>query len=114
MARGFKSGAWSVRVRRDLKSADDVPYLLNVMFLEKHLDYQFSLDNLHAVTGDPLGLRVLVDWDGKPLAGLPAGAIKVRVQRQPDGMGNILHASHIKTPGGNITTSTGDILTPYD
>jgi len=114
MSQGFKPGAWSVRVKRDLKSADDVPYLLNVMFLEKHLDYQFSLDNLHAVTGDPLGIRVLVDWDGKPLAGLPAGSIKVRVQRQPDGMGNILHASHIKTPGGNITTSTGDILTPYD
>ena len=92
MARGFEPGAWSVRVKRDLKSADPVPYTLNVMFLEKHLDYQFSLDNLHAVTGDPLGIRVLVDWDGKPLTGLPAGAIRVRVLRQPDGMGNILHS----------------------
>ena len=51
-------GAWSVRVKRDLKSAEPVPYALNVIFLEKHLDYQFSLDNLHAVTGDKLGIRV--------------------------------------------------------
>jgi hypothetical protein len=84
------------------------------MFLEKHLDYQFSLDNLHAVTGDPLGIRVLVDWDGKPLTGLPSGAIKLRVQRQTDGMGNILHASHAKVPSGNTVTPTGDIQTPFD
>ncbi|MEA2325347.1 MAG: hypothetical protein QOE68_306, partial [Thermoanaerobaculia bacterium] len=114
MAAGFKSGAWSVRVKRDLKSTEAVPYVLNVMFLEKHLDYQFSLDNLHAVTGDSLGIKVLVDWDGKPLAGLPPGAIKVRVQQQPDGMGNILHSSKVKVPGGNTVTPSGDIQTPFD
>jgi hypothetical protein len=114
MAQGFKPGAWSVRVKRDLKSGDAVPYLLNVIFLEKALDYQFSLDNLHAVTGDPLGVRVLVDWDGKPLSGLPAGSVKLRVLRQPNGMGNILHASKVKVPGGNIVTPSGDIQTPFD
>jgi hypothetical protein len=110
----FKTGAWSVRVKRDLKSADPVPYTLNVMFLEKHLDYQFSMDNLRAVTGDTLGIRVLVDWDGKPLTGLPAGAIRVRVLQQPDGMGNILHKSDVKVPGGNTVTPSGDIQTPFD
>ncbi|HEV7427807.1 MAG TPA: vWA domain-containing protein [Thermoanaerobaculia bacterium] len=114
LGQAFTSGAWNVRVKRDIKSAADVPYTLNAMFLEKHLDYQFSLDNLHAVTGDPLGIRVLVDWDGKPLAGLPAGAIKVRVQRQTNGMGNILRASNVKVPSGNTVTPTGDIQTPYD
>jgi hypothetical protein len=114
MARGFKTGTWSVRVKRDLKSGEAVPYTLNVLFLEKHLDYQFSLDNLHAATGDPLGIRLLVDWDGKPLTGLPAGAIKVRVQQQRDGMGNILHAAKTDTPGGNTVTPTGDIQTPVD
>jgi hypothetical protein len=114
MASGFCSGAWSVRVKRDLKSAEAVPYLLSVMFLEKHLDYQFSLDNLHAVTGDNLGIKVLVDWDGKPLTGIPAGAIRLRVLQQPDGMGNILHASHAKVPAGNTVTPTGDIQTPFD
>jgi hypothetical protein len=114
MARGFKAGMWQVRVKRDLKSTDPVPYTLNVLFLEKQLDYQFSLDNLHAITGDPLGVRVLVDWDGKPLAGLPAGAVKVRVLRQPNGGGNILHESKVKVPSGNTITPAGDIQTPYD
>jgi len=114
MPRGFKPGAWSVRVKRDLKSQDPVPYTLNVLFLEGKLDYQFSFDNLHAVTGDKLGIRLLVDWDGKPLTGLPAGAVRVRVLRQPDGMGNVLHASKTKTPGGNTVTPAGDIQTPVD
>lgn len=114
MARGFRNGNWNVRVKRDQKSTEPVPYLLNVMFLEKHLDYQFSFDNLHAVTGDALGVRVLIDWDGKPLTGLPAGAVKVRVLAQPAGMGNILHDTKSKVPGGNTITPTGDVLTPYD
>jgi VWA domain-containing protein len=114
MAQGFRPGAWSVRVKRDLKSPDPVPYTLNVMFLEGHLDYQFSFGNLHAVTGDPLDIKVLVDWDGKPLTGLPAGAIKVRVLRQPDGMGNVLHRSRTDTPGGPVVTPTGDIQMPFD
>lgn len=114
MARGFRPGAWKVQVKRDLKSADPVPYTLNVLFLEGHLDYQFSFDQVHAVTGDPLDVKVLVDWDGKPLAGLPAGAIRVRVLRQPDGMGNILHKSKTDTPGGPVVTPTGDILMPVD
>ena len=114
MARGFKAGKWQVRVKRDLKSTENVPYVLNAMFLEGHLDYQFSLDNLHAVTGDSLGVRVLVDWDGKPLDGLPAGAVKVRVLRQANGGGNVLRASKIKVPSGNTVTPAGDIQTPYD
>src|SRR5262245_28155657 len=59
MSKGFKPGTWYVRVKRDLQSTDPVPYTLNTMFLEGHLDYQFTLDNLHAVTGDTLGVRVL-------------------------------------------------------
>ena len=114
MGRSFGPGVWSVRVKRDIKSAEPVPYALNVIFLEKHLDYQFSLDNLHAVTGDPLGIHVLVDWDGKPLTGLPDGAIKVRVLRQPEGMGTILHQTQRDVQGGNTITPTGDIQTPLD
>jgi hypothetical protein len=101
-------------VKRDIKSADPVPYALDVIFLEKHLDYQFSLDNLHAVTGDPLGIHVLIDWDGKPLKGLPDGAIKVRVLRQPDGIGTILHQTQRDVQRGNTITATGDIQTPLD
>ena len=114
MGRSFGPGVWSVRVKRGIKSAEPVPYALNVIFLEKHLDYQFSLDNLHAVTGDPLGIHVLIDWDGKPLAGLPDGAIRVRVLRQPEGMGTILHQTQRVVQRGNTITATGDILTPLD
>ncbi|HEX3067840.1 MAG TPA: vWA domain-containing protein [Thermoanaerobaculia bacterium] len=114
MGRSFGPGVWTVRVKRDIKSAEPVPYALDVIFLEKHLDYQFSLDNLHAVTGDPLGIHVLIDWDGKPLKGLPDGAIKVRVLRQPDGIGTILHQTQRDVQRGNTITATGDIQTPVD
>src|SRR5204863_4498732 len=113
IARGFKPGAWSVRVKRDAKGAEPVPYTLNVFFLEKHLDYQFSLDNLHAVTGDPLGIHVLLGWDGKPLTALPDGAIRVRVLRQPEGIGTVLHQSKREGATGTTTTPSGDILTAY-
>ena len=112
--RGFEAGKWTVRVKRATKDAEPLPYALNVFFLEKHLDYQFSLDNLHGVTGDTLGIRVLVDWDGKPLTGLPKGAIRVRVQRQSAGLGTVLHEARRRTPSGNTTTPAGDILTPLD
>ena len=109
------SGVWNVRVKRGLdQKLDPVPYTLNVFFLEKHLDYQFSLDNLHAVTSDPLGIRVLVAWDGKPLTGLPDGAIRVRVQRQVSGLGTVLHDTDRRVPSGNTVTPAGDIQTPLD
>ena len=112
--RSLAAGTWTVRVKRAMKDAGPVPYTLNVFFLEKHLDYQFSLDNLHAVAGDPLGIHVLVDWDGKPLTGLPDGAIRVRVQRQTESMGNILHETRRETPKANTVTPAGDIQTPLD
>src|SRR5262249_37340648 len=114
IGRAFGPGTWTVRVRRATKETEPIPYTLNAIFLEKHLDYQFSLDNLHAVVGDPLGIHVLVDWDGKPLTGLPDGAIRVRVLRQSEGMGTVLHESRRETPSGNTITPAGDILTPLD
>src|SRR5207244_1941510 len=43
-------GTWTVRVKRASKSTEDVPYTLNVLFLERHLDYSFSFDNVHVAT----------------------------------------------------------------
>ena len=108
------AGGWNVRVKRGVKSGDAVPYALNVLFLERHLDYQFTLTNLHAVTGDTLGIRVVVDWDGKPVTGLPDGAIRARVLRASDGIGTILHNTRRDVPSGNTTTPAGDIQTPLD
>ena len=114
IGRSFGPGVWTVRVKRAEKSAAPIDYALNVIFLEKHLDYQFSLDNVHPVAGDKLGIHVLVDWDGKPLTGLADGAIRARVLRQQDGLGTVLHNTRLAVPGGNSTTPAGDIQTPLD
>lgn len=108
-------GVWNVRVKRGVDQAPNpVPYTLNVFFKEKHLDYQFSLDNLHGVTGDKLGIRVLVAWDGRPLTGLPDGAIRVLIQRPTEGLGTILHDTRREVPNGTTITPAGDIQTPLD
>ncbi|MCU1348028.1 MAG: von Willebrand factor type domain protein, partial [Acidobacteria bacterium] len=111
-------GAWSVRVRRnphgDANPNVPVPYTLNVFFLEKHLDYRLAFETVRTGTGDSIGLRATVSYDGKPLTKLPAGAIRVRIQRPTEGLGNILHDSRIAVGSGNTTTPSGDILTPYD
>jgi len=108
-------GTWNVRVKRGLdQRAEPVPYTLNVFFKERRLDYQFSFDNVHAVTGDPLGIRALVSWDGKPLTGLPDGAIRIRIQRPQEGLGTILHNTRREVSSGPIKTATGDIQSPLD
>jgi von Willebrand factor type A domain len=90
------AGPWRVRVKRAPNArVSPVPYTLNVFFLEKHLDFQLSLDTPHAVAGDKLGIRAVVDWDGKRLAGLPPGSIRVRVQRPAEGLGTILHNTRV-------------------
>lgn len=108
-------GTWLLRVKRgpDTK-LDPVPYTLNVFFLEKHLDYQLSLDNVHAVTGDKLGIRALVAWDGKPLTGLADGAIRVTIQRPTQALGTILHNTRLQVADKPTTTPAGDIRTPLD
>ena len=105
-------GNWSVSVKRGAKGNDTIPYSLNVFVSERHLDYQFSLSNLHASTGDTLGIRVVVDWDGKPLTGLGDGAITVRIQAPPEGLGTILFQTKRPVPSGTTILPSGDILTP--
>ncbi|HEY6138012.1 MAG TPA: VWA domain-containing protein [Thermoanaerobaculia bacterium] len=108
-------GTWNVRVKRgpDTK-LDPVPYTLNVFFKERSLDYVLTFDNLHAVTGDTLGIRALVSWDGKPLTGLPDGAIRVRIQRPQESLGTILHNTRREVSSGPTTTPAGDIQSPLD
>lgn len=107
-------GNWGVSVKRGSKGIEAVPYSLNVFISERHLDYQFTLSNLHAAAGDTLGIQVVVDWDGKPLTGLPDGSISVRIQAPPQALGTILHQERRPVPSGNTITPAGDILTPVD
>mgnify|MGYP001791303983 FL=1 len=110
------AATWKVQVKRGLnKDVKSVPYTLNALFLERHLDYRISLDPPRAMTGDALTLRAVVAWDGKPLTGLPAGALRVRIQRPPESLGTILHDTRLDDRSkGTTTTPAGDKLTPYD
>jgi hypothetical protein len=106
------AGTWRARVIRPHDTASrPVPYTLNVFFLERQLDFQLSLDTPHAVAGDKLGIRAVVDWDGKRLAGLPPGSIRVRVQRPPEGLGTILHNTRVDL---STKPKPGDTKTPLE
>jgi opacity protein-like surface antigen len=109
-------GTWTVRVKRGLSvEQHPVPYTLNVFFLEQKLDYRLTLDQIHPGTGDAIRVRANVSYAGKPLAGLPADAIRVRIQRPSEGLGTILHDTHVDDNAtGPTTTPTGDIQSPYD
>ncbi|MEO8033894.1 MAG: vWA domain-containing protein [Acidobacteriota bacterium] len=108
-------GTWTVRVKRGRRAnSEPVPYTLNVLFLEKHLDYQLSFENVHAATGDSLRLRAVVDWDGKPLTSLPSDAIRVRIQRPGEALGTILHGARVADQSKGNATMPGDTQTPYD
>jgi hypothetical protein len=109
-------GTWTVRVKRGRnKDVASVPYTLNALVLERHLDYRLSIDPARAMTGDKLTVRAVVAWDGKPLTGLPAGALRMRIQRPPESLGTILHGARFEDKStGTTTTPAGDKLTPYD
>ena len=79
------------------------------LFLERHLDYRVTTEPLRLRTGEPIRLRAEVSYQGKPLTRLPAGAIRVRVQRPTEGLGSILRAT--KTAPKDSTVA-GDVLTP--
>jgi hypothetical protein len=105
------AGTWNVRVKRAPKAAArPVPYTLNVFFLERQLDFQLTLDAARAVAGDKLGIRAVIDWDGKRLAGLPSGAIRVRIQRPSAGIGTILHDTRVEP----AKQGPGDPRSPLD
>lgn len=86
-------GTWSVRVRRNPRSnarAKVIPYTLNVFFLEKHLDYRLSVEPGRVSPGQPLRLRAQLSYGGKPLTGLPPGAVRVRVLRPAASLATVM------------------------
>jgi hypothetical protein len=109
-------GTWTVRVKRALnQTTDPVPYVLNAIILERHLDYTLSVNPGRAATGEKLNIRAVVDWDGKRLNNLPAGAIHVRVLRPGQDLGTLLHDTPFKDKStGTTTTPSGDKQSPYD
>jgi len=105
-------GTWRVRVKRARSGVrENIPYTLHAFFAEEHLDYRVTFDAIQHATGEPIAMRAKVSYDGKPLAELPAGAIKVRVQRPDEGLGTILRRT--RTQRGSSSTS-GDVRSAYD
>jgi hypothetical protein len=110
------AGTWNVRVKRAGRLRDSrspVAYVLNVFVLERDLDFRLSVDPPRARTGDAITLRAAVSWDGKPLTGLPPGALRVRVQRPPEALGTILHETKGGRGSGTTNSPAGDAVTPY-
>jgi hypothetical protein len=111
-------GTWSVRVKRapNFTGAADtpLPYTLHVYFVERHLDFRMEIEPKRVRTGDTISVRVRASYDGRPLDKLPAGAIKVRVQRPQESLGTILHKARTPDSRGPTTTPGGDVQTAYD
>jgi hypothetical protein len=107
-----RPGTWSVRAKRSKESDTkrDVPYSLNVFFLERQLDYRLSVDPARAKSGERVMLRAEVSYGGKPLTGLRDGAVRVRVQRPKAALGTILH----DLTGSKRGAPSGDVKTPYE
>jgi hypothetical protein len=110
-------GSWTVRVKRNPKQRDqwsDVPYTLNVFFLEKDLDYRISVTPERATLGQPMQLRAELSYDGKPLTGLPADAIRVRVLRPKSSLADVLRRNAKLRPrvmkNGDTQTAQQGIL----
>lgn len=108
-------GTWRVRVRRpkNLTSGSNphVPYTVHVYFVERHLDFSVHVGSAPVSTGDPITVRARLSWNGKPLEKLPAGAIRVRVLRPAEGLGNILRRTRVQE---GAATVGGDTVSAYD
>lgn len=112
------AGAWSVKVVRNPKGAPyrdtqtaSTPYFLSVYSVEGSLGYKFSFSTGVPGTGNPIGLKVDVSYNGKPLTGL-GNSIKVQIERPNAGLGTILYNSSV--PGSVLSTQSGpDVTTPY-
>jgi opacity protein-like surface antigen len=93
-------GTWTVSVaRKPGTGTQPIPYNLSILLLEGRLAYQVSFNKLDIGTGDDLGVRAVISYDGQPLSGLAAGAIQARIRRPGEALGTILHNSLIDIPG---------------
>jgi hypothetical protein len=106
-----KAGTWTYRVVRTPGSKPGpVPYAVNVFFLERDLDFELFFPIIRAVTGEPIRIRALVDWNHRPLTGLPPGSIKARVLRTVEPLGTLLRNSRATLS----TAPSGEARTPFE
>ncbi len=114
------AGNWSVQVVRRSFNADAVvttnqggtPYFLSAYSVEGKLGYRLIFSSGTPGTGDAIGLRAEVSYEGKPLTALGNG-IKVQIQRPDAGLGTILFNSQVPADVLNNEPDPHDSTTPY-
>jgi len=117
-----EEGVWQVRVRRNPKLRDRgaTSYTLNVFFLERNLDYRLSVTPERINVGDQQHLRAEISYRGRPLTGLPDGAIRVRALKPKASLEAVLRRTKGKprreTPGDPQSAQQHALsaLTPSD
>lgn len=100
------SGKWQVRLQRPAGvAAQGTAFQLSAHAVESRLSYRIT-ESPRTGTGSPITVTAEVGWDGQGLASLPAGAIKVILERPGENLGNILFGSDVRgdprSPGGDI------------
>ncbi|MGH9238574.1 MAG: outer membrane beta-barrel protein [Vicinamibacterales bacterium] len=92
---GSPVGQWEASVTRLAAKDGQVPirYHLSAYAVEGALDYHLSVQPAPAGTGLPVKIRSIVAFNGRPIANLPGGALRVRPARPGENLGNILSAS---------------------
>lgn len=86
---GGPPGNWQVRLLRPLGAQGAVPYHLSAYSVENRLSYRLS-ESPRVGTAEPVKVEAVLSWDGRPLTGLPAGALVVTVERPGENLGNLL------------------------
>jgi hypothetical protein len=107
---GASVGDWIARAARLPRGQGDIAYHISAFSVEGQLSYRVS-DSGRLGTGQPVVVRAEVGFNGKPLDHLPAGALKVTVERPGENMGNILHDSTVAGTATNQGGDTQDALT---
>jgi len=95
------AGAWQVRIVRP-PGADSpaTTYHLSAYAAESKLSYRVT-ESTRTGTGEPVTVVAEIGWEGRGLAGLPPGAVKLRVERPGENLGNILFDSTATGDPGN-------------
>ncbi|MDB4884372.1 MAG: von Willebrand factor type domain protein, partial [Gemmatimonadetes bacterium] len=94
---GVNTGPWEVRVIRQKEARSQaVNFTLSAIAVEPKLRYRVT-ETPATGTGQPIKVVAEIGWEnGEGLAGLPPGAVRVRVARPGENLGTILFNSEVR------------------
>jgi hypothetical protein len=104
-------GQWQAQVVRTPATDGTIRYHLSGYAVEGRLDYRLTVPSVAVGTDEPVVVRAEVAYDGQPLDGLPADALRVVVERPGENLGTILSltegAGTAQTEGGQSQSPVG-------